>query len=101
MSSKEQIISATKDNLHVIFGSTSHEERMQHLARLWHPDALFIDAHGWSNTHQQASASVAKLQTEGWVFSELGMRRPTPLTRDADVSQVQLKSLCRQSQRSQ
>jgi hypothetical protein len=72
MASTEEIVSATKDNLHIIFGSRSHEERMKHLARLWHSDALFIDPFEWCNTHEQVSAAAAKVQKEGFVFSEIG-----------------------------
>ncbi|EPS44396.1 hypothetical protein H072_1588 [Dactylellina haptotyla CBS 200.50] len=72
MASVEQVTSLTKDNLHIIFGSHSHEERMKNLQRLWHPDAIFIDPAATVNTHQATSDSVAKLLNPGWEFQELG-----------------------------
>ncbi|KAJ6261697.1 hypothetical protein Dda_2495 [Drechslerella dactyloides] len=72
MASVEQAISITKDNLYKVFGTLSHEERIQNLARLWHPNGIFIDPQDVATTHEGISATVAKLQNAEWVFSELG-----------------------------
>ncbi|KAK6344641.1 hypothetical protein TWF718_006599 [Orbilia javanica] len=71
MASAELITTILKENLYGVFGSSSHEERLKNLARLWNPDALFIDPLGVFKTHEEVSNAVAGLHQEGWVFTEL------------------------------
>ncbi|KAF3210219.1 hypothetical protein TWF106_010752 [Orbilia oligospora] len=71
MASADLITSILKENLYEIFGSPSHENRLQNLARLWNPDALFIDPFGVFKTHEEVSNAISGLQQEGWVFTEL------------------------------
>ncbi|EGX48577.1 hypothetical protein AOL_s00080g206 [Orbilia oligospora ATCC 24927] len=71
MASADLITSILKENLYEIFGSPSHEDRLQNLARLWNPDALFIDPFGVFKTHEEVSNAISGLQQEGWVFTEL------------------------------
>ncbi|KAF3923823.1 hypothetical protein ABW21_db0203001 [Orbilia brochopaga] len=74
MASIELATAITKDNLYKVFGSLSHEERLENLARLWHPNGIFIDPLDVATTHGDISAVIGKLQVgkEDWVFSELG-----------------------------
>ncbi|KAK6331199.1 hypothetical protein TWF696_003264 [Orbilia brochopaga] len=73
MTTVEQAIAIAQENLYKVFGALSHEERLQSLARLWHPNGIFIDPLDVASTHEDISNIIGKLQVgkEDWVFSEL------------------------------
>lgn len=74
MTTKAQAVTLTKDNLHLIFGETSPEKRLDKISELWVPssDVLFVEPHALIKSHQGISDMVAKLQElgPGQVFSE-------------------------------
>ncbi|KAK6340068.1 hypothetical protein TWF730_001841 [Orbilia blumenaviensis] len=90
MASAELITSILKENLYEVFGSTSHEDRLKNLARLWSPDAIFIDPMGIFKTHEEVSGAIAGLQQDGWVFSELGDVQVTSPP-DSEISVAMLR----------
>lgn len=75
MTTKDQAIQLTKENLHSVFGEKDTQKRLQKLSELWVPDseALFIDPLGAFKSHKAISDMVSRLQESGpgQVFTEL------------------------------
>jgi hypothetical protein len=81
--SKAQAIQLTKDNLHIVFGETDVNKRLETISNLYvqSSEVLFIDPMGAFRSHQAISDMVSKLQEmgPGDVFSEIGVYAPSLL----------------------
>ena len=79
MTTQEQAIQITKDDLHLIFGESDVTKRKKSLSKLWvsSSDSACISPFGVEDSHQAISDLVDKLfaQTPGLVFKELSMTR--------------------------